>query len=224
MAPEATRVVLGPGTGLGVGALVHAGDIWVPVPGEGGHVDLGPRTPRDMAIWPNIEAGPNTPGGRIEAETLISGGGMLRLYRAIARTDGKTPTLDTPEAVTRAGLAGDDQAAVETLNLFATYLGRLAGDVALTFMAKGGVFLGGGIAPRIPGVLQNGGFREAFVDKSPHRASAGAHGDGDRDAPRGGAFGHCSVRAGAATLRRRSPRAALDGLAANPPRQRRARP
>jgi glucokinase len=122
-----------------------------------------------MAIWPHIEIGPNSQN-RVEAETLISGGGLLRLYRAICATDGTTPTLDSPEAVTHAGLDGREAAATEALDLFATYLGRLAGDVALIFMPFGGVFLGGGIAPRIAAVLQKGGFREAFVDKAPHRA------------------------------------------------------
>lgn len=162
--PDAVRVVLGPGTGLGVGGLVRARGIWVPVPGEGPHIDLGPVTDRDMAIWPNLER----VHGRISAEAVLSGPGMLRLYRGICRTDGVEPTLDSPADVTAAGLAGDDQKAVETLSLFATYLGRVAGDMALIFMAYGGVFLGGGIPPRIAPILKAGAFRAAFEAKAPH--------------------------------------------------------
>ena len=164
--PDAVRVVLGPGTGLGVGALVRARDTWVPVPGEGPHIDLGPVTDRDMAIWPHIER----VLGRVSAEAVLSGSGMLRLYRAICRTDGALPRQASPEAVTAAGLAGTDPQATETLTLFATYLGRVAGDLALIFMAYGGIFLGGGIAGKIAPVLKAGAFRQAFTAKAPHTA------------------------------------------------------
>lgn len=162
--PDGARVVVGPGTGLGAGALVHAGGLWIPVPGEGGHVDFGPKTERDMAIWPHIER----PSGRVEAETVISGAGMTRLYRAICAVDGVKARHQTPEAVTHAALAGDDREAGEALDLFATYLGRLAGDLALIFMATGGVYLSGGISAKIAPVLKSGAFRDAFVAKAPH--------------------------------------------------------
>jgi glucokinase len=164
MKPEAARVVLGPGTGLGAGALVHARNTWVPVPGEGGHIDLGPVTPRDMAIWPHIER----VLGRVTAETVLCGPGMLRLYRAISATDGVAPRQTTQEAVTAAGLSGADKQAAETLTLFATYLGRVAGDLALIFMAYGGVYLAGGISSQIASVLKSGTFRQAFEFKAPH--------------------------------------------------------
>jgi len=78
------------------------------------------------------------------------------------------PRCDTPEAITAAGLAGDDVQAKETLEIFAVHLGRVAGDTALVFMAYGGVYLAGGITARIAPVLKAGGFRDAFVDKWPH--------------------------------------------------------
>jgi len=164
--PDAVRVVLGPGTGLGVGALVRARGIWVPVPGEGPHIDLGPVTPRDMALWPNAER----VHGRITAEAMLSGPGMFRLYRAICKTDGVKPRQPTQEAVAASGLAGSDPQATETLTLFATYLGRVAGDLALIFMAYGGVFLGGGISGKIAPVLKAGAFRDAFTAKAPYDA------------------------------------------------------
>jgi glucokinase len=162
--PEAPRVVLGPGTGLGTGALVHARNTWVPVPGEGGHTDLGPVSERDMAIWPNIER----VLGRVTAETVLCGPGMLRLYRAVCATDGIEPRQPSQEAVTAAGLSGADEQAAETLRLFATHLGRVAGDLALLFMAYGGVYLAGGISSRIAAVLTSGAFRQAFDFKTPH--------------------------------------------------------
>jgi glucokinase len=159
------RVVIGPGTGLGAGALVHARGTWIPVAGEGGHIGLGPFTKRDLEVWPHVERH----GPRISAETLLCGAGMVRLYRAVAASDGVAATLDTPEAVTQHGLAGTNRQARETLELFAAHLGRAAGDIALVFMAYGGVYLAGGITARIEPVLRAGGFRDAFLDKWPHQ-------------------------------------------------------
>ena len=164
-APHGARVVVGPGTGLGAGALVHARGAWIPVPGEGGHIDLAPMTAHDMALWPHLEH----QDGRISGETLLSGGGMVRLYQGICRRDGVAARFATPADITTAGVAGADPVAAETIALFATYLGRLAGNLALVFAAYGGVYLAGGISARIAPALKTGAFREAFVDKYPHR-------------------------------------------------------
>lgn len=161
---NATRVVLGPGTGLGVGGLVRAAGMWVPVPGEGGHVDLGPRTERDLAVWPHLER----VGGRVSAEQVLCGRGIANLYRAVAAADGAEPTMDDPATITGAAVTRTDAVAVEALDLFAVLLGRVAGDLALTFMATGGVYVSGGIGQHIVGILKSGGFREAFEDKAPH--------------------------------------------------------
>ncbi|MEC9245141.1 glucokinase [Nitratireductor rhodophyticola] len=164
--PTGSRVVLGPGTGLGMAGLVHAQHTWFPVPGEGGHVDLGPRTGRDLEIFPHLER----IEGRVAAEQILCGRGMVNLYRAINAADGTKPVHETPAEISSAGLDGSDPVAVETLDLFVTYLGRLAGDMALIFMARGGVYLSGGIAQKIVPTLKNGHFRAAFEDKAPHSA------------------------------------------------------
>lgn len=164
--PNAARVVLGPGTGLGVAGLVHAFGGWVPVPGEGGHIDLGPRTPRDREVFPHLV----TLDGRVSGEDILCGRGLVNLYRAIALADGRKPTLTAPSEITAAGLAGGDATAVETLETFTTLLGRVAGDVALIFKARGGVYLSGGIAQKIVPALKAGNFRAAFEDKAPHHA------------------------------------------------------
>ncbi|EFM60996.1 glucokinase [Brucella sp. BO2] len=162
----ATRVVLGPGTGLGVAGLVRTRHAWVPVPGEGGHIDIGPRTERDYQIFPHIER----IEGRVTGEQILSGRGLRNLYLGICAADKITPTLETPVDITSAGLDGSNPQAAETLDLFATYLGRLAGDLALIFMAHGGVYLSGGIPVRILSALKTGSFRAAFEDKAPHKA------------------------------------------------------
>lgn len=157
------KLVLGPGTGLGAAALLPFGERWAIQPTEAGHVDLGPSNVAEMALWPMIERA----GGRITAETLLSGPGLLRLYRACAGLHGRPALCSTPEAVTQAGLAGADESAVDTLRLFARLLGRFAGDLALIFGATGGVFVGGGIAPTIARFLETADFRLSFDDKAP---------------------------------------------------------
>lgn len=164
-AVDATRVVLGPGTGLGVAGLLHAHNTWFPVPGEGGHVDIGPRTPRDLEIFPHLV----TIEGRVSAEEIISGRGLLHIYNAVCAADGVEPMMKRPADVTEEGLSGKNAQAAEALELFVTYLGRLAGDLALIFMARGGVFLGGGISPKILPELKKTLFRAAFEDKAPHK-------------------------------------------------------
>jgi glucokinase len=158
------KVVIGPGTGLGVGALIEAGGLWVPVPGEGGHVALGPDEPDEFPLWPNIE--PEM--GRISAEALLAGRGIVRLYRAVAKTAGRLPVFSDPADITKAALDRSNVDAVRTLTLYARFLGRLAGDMALVFMARGGAYVGGGIPPRILPFMRDGEFRRAFEKKAPH--------------------------------------------------------
>ncbi len=79
--------MLGPGTGLGVAGLIRACGRWIPVPGEGGHMDIGPRTPRDFEVFPHLE----TIEGRISGEQILCGRGLVNMYRAVARADGVAP-------------------------------------------------------------------------------------------------------------------------------------
>lgn len=161
---HAAKLVLGPGTGLGVAGLVPSACGWTPVPGEAGHVDLAPGGEEEQSVWRNLRKAE----GRVSAETVISGPGLLRLYRAVARDLGADPVLTAPQEVTAA--ADHDRLAARTLSIFARALGRAAGDLALVFLARGGVFLSGGIAPKILPWLEAGEFRAAFEDKAPHGA------------------------------------------------------
>ena len=163
--PNAGRVVLGPGTGLGVAGLIHACGRWIPVPGEGGHMDIGPRTPRDLQVFPHIEP----IEGRISGEQILCGRGLVNTYRAIAKADGATAKMSSPAEITAAALGRSDPTATEALDLFVTCLGRTAGDLALVFKSRGGVFLTGGIAQKIVRALKTGSFRAAFEDKAPHK-------------------------------------------------------
>lgn len=163
--PAAHRVVLGPGTGLGVAALAAAGPRFAPISGEGGHVDFGPVSAFDFRLWPHLA----DRSERISAESLLSGPGLARLYRGLVHLDGGATTVRTGEDVSAAAALGD-ALAQRSLDLFAEYLGRFAGDLALTFLARGGVYIAGGIAPRMLETLQAGRFRTAFEAKAPHAA------------------------------------------------------
>ena len=141
---NAPKCVIGPGTGLGMSALVNTNDCWIPIPGEGGHIELGPVTEVEYEIWPHLPKF----NGRIGAETVLSGNGILRIYNAIAKAQGQSSILKSQKEITCAANSGDNLA-ISTLNLFARTLGRVAGDQALIFLARGGVYITGGIPPHI---------------------------------------------------------------------------
>lgn len=158
-----TKFVLGPGTGLGAAALIHAANTWIPVPGEGGHVELGPVSPEEFRIWSHIEQ----VGGRLGAEQILSGTGMPRLARGVTAAMNMDRAFANAADITKAAEAGDP-VGVTTLQIFARALGRVAGDFALTLLARGGVYLTGGVTPRIGSFLTDGAFRAAFEAKAPH--------------------------------------------------------
>ncbi|GEP08712.1 glucokinase [Methylobacterium gnaphalii] len=158
------RLVLGPGTGFGAAALVPYEDRLAIVSTEAGHTDFGPVDDEDFEIWPGIER----LDGRVTVEALLSGPGLSRLHAAVrrARAGGDGSQID-PAQITETGLSGEDPYAAEAIRLFGKYLGRVCGDLALTFLATGGVYIGGGIAPRILTALKAGSFRQSFEHKPP---------------------------------------------------------
>ena len=157
-AKPAVKIVLGPGTGLGMATLAPLPEGgWMSLPGEVGHISLPVQT-REEFEWREKMT---LPGVLFESEDAITGGGLLRMYRAVA----EHPALSTPEEVLQAALAGTDEAAVKTLDQFITWLARIAGDAAMTMQARGGVYLAGGIAPSIVDVLKTGTFRTIFQEK-----------------------------------------------------------
>ncbi|WP_404942253.1 glucokinase [Pseudomonas danubii] len=159
--PLRPAVVIGPGTGLGVGTLLNFGTgRYMALPGEGGHVDLPLSSPRETQLWQHI----HDEIGHVSAETALSGSGLPRVYRAICAVDGHEPRLDTPEAITAAGLAGDPIAR-EVLEQFSCWLGRVAGNNVLTTGARGGVYIVGGVIPRFADFFIHSGFARSFADK-----------------------------------------------------------
>jgi len=158
---HAAKLVLGPGTGLGVAGLAWSGGRWVALPGEGGHMSLGADDERQLALLERLRKGRD----HLSAERALSGPGLAELYQAVAASHGLNPDGLQPNDVIVRGLGSDDEIAVEALELFIDWLGRFAGDAALLLGARGGVYLGGGIAPKLVAKLSSGSFRRAFEDK-----------------------------------------------------------
>jgi glucokinase len=158
---RAPKVVLGPGTGLGVAGLVWSPSGWVAVASEGGHASLAIKDAREFAMLERLVRGRE----RLSVEGVLSGPGLAQIYRVLAEMAGRpVAPVEAPEVVERA-LGGHDACAQEALEHFADWLGRFAGDAALFFGARGGVYLGGGIAPRMADALAAGPFRGAFEAK-----------------------------------------------------------
>ncbi|WP_283136955.1 glucokinase [Rhizohabitans arisaemae] len=155
-APDLVKAVLGPGTGLGVAGLVPVGGRWISIPGEGGHVDVPAAERLEIEVVRALRA--EMPGYLI-AEHLISGPGLTRLRYGLGLVQGvRVDPLPAAEIVART----DDPLCAQTVEVFCGLLGTFTGNVALTFGAKGGVYLGGGILPRIVDRLRSSTFRSRF--------------------------------------------------------------
>jgi glucokinase len=158
------RLILGPGTGLGAGALLEIDGKHFALASEAGHVDFGPVGSEEGAIWPHI---PMTAHGRISAETVLSGPGLSRLHKARFSARGLiAPSYDDATLVERAKADRYGQEA-ETVRLFWRLAARFAGDMTMAFLATGGVTFSGGVLPRLIDFLDPAVFRARYEDKAP---------------------------------------------------------
>jgi glucokinase len=156
------KVVCGPGTGLGVAALVPADGSWRVVASEGGHVALGAATTEEEPVFARLR---EMTAGSVSAEMILSGPGLMRLHHAMH--PGAAPLVS--EAIVMGAQAGEKEAS-ETVALFVRLLGRFAGDLALTFKATGGVYLTGGLGCGLGALLDPDIFRGAFETHPPYNA------------------------------------------------------
>ncbi|MEQ7154068.1 glucokinase [Brevundimonas aurifodinae] len=160
--PHATLAVLGPGTGFGVSALVrdaHGGEM--AMPSEGGHACFPPGDTVEDEILRILRERYD----RVSIERLICGPGLLNMHRALARIDGRETHIDDPAEITETALKDPESPCGATLARFCAILGAVAGDIALTTGARGGVYIAGGIAPRILDFLKASPFRRRFERK-----------------------------------------------------------
>lgn len=160
--------IISAGTGLGEAGLVWDGVRRRPVASEGGHADFSPRTDLDIELLKYLR----TQSGQVSWEQVLSGPGLFNLYKFLRDTGrGEEPAWlaaeisqgNPPAVITHAALEGKSNLCVQALDLFVNYYGMEAANLALKFLAVGGIYLGGGIAPKIAAKLQNGKFMDAFV-------------------------------------------------------------
>jgi glucokinase len=165
-----TIALIGAGTGLGQGFLTWDGERYRVHSSEGGHATFAAR---DEVEW-GLRAAMLDEFGRVSSERVLSGAGLVRVYRHLAATSFPRERAQLVDEMTREdpaavvsehALAGDDAQAVKALDVFASAYGAAAGDLALTVLATGGVYLAGGIAPRIASKLADGTFIAAFRGK-----------------------------------------------------------
>jgi glucokinase len=166
--------LVAPGTGLGMALLVWSGHRYVPVASEGGHADFGPNSPKESDLWRHLRRR----FGHVSSERVLSGPGLCNVYgwlkdsgrfkepQWLAERMNKT---DPPRAIAEAALQKKSRLAAAALDTFVSVLGAVAGDLALTGTTRGGIYLGGGIAPKILPVLQSNGFLNAFLAKGRFR-------------------------------------------------------
>ena len=153
--------VIGPGTGLGVALLIPHGDHFLPIATEGGHVTM----PAADDLEAEVLGALRRRFGHVSAERVISGPGLVNLYQALAEVRGVEPRACGPEEITAAAGEEADPLARDTLDLFFAMLGCLAGNLALTTGAFGGIYLAGGILPQHVAELKASRFRARFEDK-----------------------------------------------------------
>ncbi len=152
------KAVLGPGTGLGVSGVIPAGEHWLPLDSEGGHVTYGPINHRALQIVEVMREKMD----HVSYESLVSGPGLSMTYEILTRLEGGEPRRLKPGEIADLAVRAECQVAVEALSIFCGALGNVAGNLALTLGARGGVYIGGGIVPKILDFFTASSFRERF--------------------------------------------------------------
>lgn len=163
--PGAPMGVIGPGSGLGVSAALRAGNSYEAISGEGGHVTMAPADARESRVVDHLRER----FGHVSAERVLSGPGLMNLYRALCEIEGRKADDLTAEEITRAGAAGSCGFAGEAVAMFCAMLGTVAGNLALTIGARGGIFIAGGIVPKLGDAFDHSRFRARFEDKGRFR-------------------------------------------------------
>lgn len=164
---SSTIALLGPGTGLGVSGLVaDAAGHYYALSGEGGHVTLAATNQKEAALLEVLRG----QFEHVSAERVLSGQGLVNLYGAVCRLEGITPRDLQPAEVTEAAVLGNDPQCASAVRYFTGFLGNVAGNLALTLGSRGGVYLGGGIVPRLGAAFDESLFRLHFESKGRYQA------------------------------------------------------
>jgi len=158
---EAPIAVLGPGSGLGMSGLVHAAGDWQALASEGGHATLPASDERESAVVAHMRRR----FGHVSAERVLSGPGLVNLYQTLAEIEGKAAESYTPAQIADPQIQASEPLCRAAMAMFCAMLGTVAGDLALTLGARGGVYIAGGIVPRLGAGLAATGFRHRFEAK-----------------------------------------------------------
>jgi glucokinase len=170
--------LVAPGTGLGQALLIFKNGRYIPISSEGGHADFSPNTEAEVRLWKYLYKR----FGHVSIERVLSGSGLLNIYSWIKETgrhrepawlNKKIKAMDPATAITESALEDKHPLCVESLNMFVSILGAVSGNLALIALTTGGVYLGGGIPPRILPKLREGLFMAAFVNKGRFKAFMG---------------------------------------------------
>jgi glucokinase len=161
--PEAPIVVMGPGTGFGMAGLIPENGNWKIIPTEGGHASFAPTNEQEIAIKSYLLK----EQGHVSVENILSGAGLVNLYRALAHNTGVEAKAYSPADVGTKGLNNEDSLCRKAVAIFCEVLGEVAGDKALSWGAKGGVVIGGGITPKLVNILHETHFQERYINKGP---------------------------------------------------------
>ena len=164
--PASPRLVIGAGTGLGVAYLIPVEGRYRVIAGEAGHAGFAPATLEQDGLWHDFFSR----RGRVTAEDVVSGPGLVRIYEYFQRAAGRPapPASLTPAAIVQDAIERSDPSSLRALDLFITCYGEIAGNCALAVLARGGVYVAGGIAPRIISRLLTGRFLGMFNSKGVH--------------------------------------------------------
>ncbi len=160
--PGGVVAVLGPGSGLGVSGLIPGpGGRWSALSGEGGHVTMAPISDRESAVLGQLRKSFE----HVSAERVLSGPGLVNLHAALSILDGREPEALTAARIVESAVAGGHPHCVEAVEMFCAMLGTVAGNLALTLGARGGVYIAGGIVPKLGPLFTHSRFRKRFLEK-----------------------------------------------------------
>ena len=160
--PERVRLVIGPGTGLGTCGLINSSNGWVPLPAQGGHSDFAPNSSLEIEIWTLLQK----QFGHVAVERILSGPGIVNLYKALCQINEKEVLFNSPSEITSAAIkVNPDSIAKETLHLFCRIFGSVTGSIALSTGCLGGIYITSDLVRNFLDFFIDSDFLKSFEDK-----------------------------------------------------------
>jgi glucokinase len=160
--PERVRLVIGPGTGLGTCGLINSSNGWVPLPAQGGHSDFAPNSSLEIEIWTLLQK----QFGHVAVERILSGPGIVNLYKALCQINEKEVLFNSPSEITSAAIkVNPDSISKETLHLFCQIFGSVTGSIALSTGCLGGIYITSDLVRNFLDFFIDSDFLKSFEDK-----------------------------------------------------------